>query len=445
MSADLQKRFRELAKAERVYVGGKFATQNDLSALFAVRAAHLYLRSAGRLAFVMPMAALTRGQFERFRTGSFASVRIAWDDAWTMDDSVQPLFPVLSCVVMGHRRAMAKPLPETVRAYSGTLPLRDAPEEVADRMLTVTEGAPALTVGAFAGGSPYRSVFRNGATLYPRKLCLVEPKRMGRLGADPSAPLVVSRPNGQQKKPWKGLAGIENRVEAEFLRPVLLGESILPYRVFRPFEGIVPVNERGQVLNAEAAADRGLEGLRGWMRKAEALWQANAESGRMTLVDQWNYHNKLSAQFPIAPLRVVYAKAGTLPAACLLRDPRSVVDHKLYWLAPADEGEGRYLTAILNSETARARVERYQSRGQWGARDFDKVMFNLTIPLFDAGDALHRALADAAAEAEQVAATVELPEGAKFQRARALVRSALKEASVAQRIDNLVAKLIGAA
>ena len=37
MSADLQKRFRELANGERVYVGGKFATQNDLAALFTVR------------------------------------------------------------------------------------------------------------------------------------------------------------------------------------------------------------------------------------------------------------------------------------------------------------------------------------------------------------------------------------------------------------------------
>jgi predicted RNA methylase len=77
MSADMQKRFRELAKAERVYVGGKFATQNDLASLFTVRAASLYLRSGGRIAFVLPLAALTRGQFEKLRKGSFSSVRIA--------------------------------------------------------------------------------------------------------------------------------------------------------------------------------------------------------------------------------------------------------------------------------------------------------------------------------------------------------------------------------
>src|SRR6185312_7761784 len=99
MSADLQKRFKELANGEGVYVGGRFGTHNDLSALFTVRAAHLYLRAAGRLAFVLPLAVLTRGQFEKFRAGRFTSSNIAWDEAWTMDDSVAPLFPVPSCVV----------------------------------------------------------------------------------------------------------------------------------------------------------------------------------------------------------------------------------------------------------------------------------------------------------------------------------------------------------
>jgi hypothetical protein len=234
MSADLQNRFKELAKGEKVYVGGKLATQNDLCALFTVRVAWLYVRSGGKLAFVLPLAALSRGQFERLRSGSFMSARIAWDEVWTMDDSVQPMFPVPSCVVFGRRRATSKPFPGKVRAYSGTLPFRDAPEDIADRRLKVRKGAPAMDIAIFEGGSPYRTMFRQGATLVPRMLCFVERRTMGRLGADPSAPPVASRRTNQEKIPWKNLPGIENRVEAAFLRPVLLGESILPYRIFRP-------------------------------------------------------------------------------------------------------------------------------------------------------------------------------------------------------------------
>lgn len=441
MSTDLQKRFKELAKGERVFVGGKFATQNDLCALFTVRAAGLYLRSGGRIGFVLPMAALTRGQYDRFRSGSFHTARIAWDEAWTMDDSVQPLFPVPSCVAFGRRRATSKATPDKVRAFSGSLPLRDAPETMADARLKVRENAPALEVTSFEGGSAYRKAFRQGATLVPRMLCFVERKHLGRLGADPTTPLVVSRRSAQEKKPWRNLPAVENKVEAEFLLPTLLGESILPYRVFQPFEAVIPVDGKGAVLDADAAANRGIDGLHGWMRKAEKLWTENAESGDMTLVGRWNYHNELQSQFPVAGVRVAYAASGTIPCA-LLMPTEAVFEHSIYWASAISLDEARYLTAILNSETSRLRVEKMQARGQWGARHFDKVVFNLPIPRFDADDKLHMALAKAAAKAEKAAAAVDLPEGVKFQRARKLVRAALAEAGIAEEIDGLVERLL---
>ncbi len=268
---------------------------------------------------------------------------------------------------------------------------------------------------------------------------------MGRLGFDPSAPLVVSRRNSQEKPPWREAPGVENRVEAEFLRPVLLGESIVPYKVFQPFEGVVPVHSGADVLNAEAVANRGIEGLHGWMRKSEAIWNAHTVSGAMSLVERWNYHNELGAQFPIAPIRVVYAKAGTLPAACVVTDQRTVIDHMLYWMAAETRVEADYLAAILNSETARLRIESFQARGQFGARHFDKVVFNLPIPRFDPAADLHAALADAALRAERIAAAVVFPEGVKFQRARRLVRDALTNAGIAADIDGLVARLLDGA
>jgi hypothetical protein len=120
-----------------------------------------------------------------------------------------------------------------------------------------------------------------------------------------------------------------------------------------------------------------------------------------------------------------------------------VIDHKLYWIKPASEDEAHYLTGILNSETARSRAERFQSRGQFGARDFDKVMFNLPIPLFKASEPLHLELAQAGAQAETVAANVELKEGEKFQRARKRVRDALAEDGIGGEIEKLVEKLLG--
>ncbi len=95
------------------------------------------------------------------------------------------------------------------------------------------------------------------------------------------------------------------------------------------------------------------------------------------------------------------------------------------------------------AETTRARVEAIRSRAaSSGAINLVKVMFNLPIPRFDAREKLHLALAEIAAEAEKIAAAVELPEGVKFQRARGLVRAALTGAGISQQIDGLMVRLI---
>jgi hypothetical protein len=441
MGADLQRRFKELAEGERVYVG-RVPSQNDLCALFVVRAAALYLRSAGSLAFVLPLASLTRGQFEKFRTGSFGSVKVQWMEAWTMDDGVQPLFPVPSCVLFGRKRATALPVPTIVRSYAGTLPQRDASEQTADAALTVSEGMPALATAQHEGGSPYRTVFRNGATLFPRLFVFVERQQMGRLGADPSAPALRSRRTSQEKAPWKQLEAIENQVESIFLHPVLLGESIVPFRVFRPLEGVVPVTSSGEMLSSTKALERGFDYLSGWMRKAEASWNAHKKS-KLSLIELFDYFAQLSSQFPITGLRVVYAKAGTQPAATIVRSDTSIIENLLYWAPFQTEAEAQFLVAILNSETGRSRTESMQARGQWGARHFDKVMFNLPIPRFDPNLELHRALVAAAIRAERIAAAVQLPEAIKFQRARKLVRDELKGDGVADEIDELVSQLLG--
>ena len=121
---------------------------------------------------------------------------------------------------------------------------------------------------------------------------------------------------------------------------------------------------------------------------------------------------------------------------------RGIDDHTLYWAKVDSKQEGLYLLAILNSETARHLAEHLQSRGQWGARHFDKVILSLPIPHFDSSNKLHTALSRAAAHAEQVASAVQLNEGMHFITARKRIRAALDEDGISQKIDKLVAELL---
>lgn len=447
LSAEMKPRLREACQWMHLWRGGQLATQQDLSALFWARAAERYLKPHGTIAFVMPYAALNRPAFAGLRRGDYRSVSVAIREAWSFDETVQPLFPVPAAMLIGRRDATG-PLPAEVWRYSGNLPRRDAAEAEADKALTRTR-APWPPGPSLTARSPYRSLFRQGATFVPRRFFLVEREPAGRLGPSPAAPRVRGKTGKLDKPPWKGIPPPSGPVETAFLRPVLLGECIAPFRIMEPALAVIPVAGE-EILDAKAAGAAGYRHLAAWLHNVEAEWNARAArktdgTPRMTLAEQLDYMRKLSNQLPVRPLRVAYAKAGTLLASAVLDDPRVLVDHMAYWAAAGSAAEARYLCAILNSETTRVRVAPMQPKGQGGARHFDKLVWELRIPRFDSSIELHRALATAAARAERLAAAVELSEGAYFTRRRRAIRDALKMNGTADDIERLVGRLIPAA
>ena len=234
----------------------------------------------------------------------------------------------------------------------------------------------------------------------------------------------------------------QGTVEKDFLRPALLGESVAPFRVLAPLLAIIPWDaEQRELLDAEMAAGRGYPRLSQWLEKTETLWNENGK-GRRSFLEQYNYFGQLSTQFPIAPVRVVYTKAGINLAAAVVRDKAAIVDHMLYWSAAESPEEACYLCGILNSESLRAGVEQFQSQGQWGARHFDKYVFNLPIPKFDGNDPLHLELARVARTAEEVVKAVPEKKGEYFTRTRKRVRSVLAKHGIAAELELLAKRLL---
>jgi hypothetical protein len=408
------------------------------------RAVELYLKPGGVIGFVLPYAALNRPAYEGLRVGDFRSASLRVTQAWSFDEQVKPLFPVPACVLIGIRdRAGA--LPTHVTRYEGVLNRRDASEAQADAVLTARQDVwpPIPTL---QGASPYRARFKQGATIVPRRFFFVERVEGGRLGANQAVPVVQGIAGGQDKKPWNTLTPPRGPVEAKFLRYVILGESLAPFRLLNAPLAVIPV-DGSHVLDAADAAARGYIHLSRWLRQTEALWAANSSKNvagnpNMTLRQQLDYMRKLSAQLTTSPLRVAYAKAGILPAAMMIDQPDIIIDHKAYWTAVRSRAEGEYLCAIINSEAATKRITDMQSKGQGGARDFDNLIWELKIPEYDRKIPLHRKLAEAAVAAEVVAAQVELTEGAYFTTQRKQIRNALAASRIAARIDALVEELL---
>ncbi|MBW8268383.1 N-6 DNA methylase [Caldovatus aquaticus] len=448
LSAEMKPRVKEALERMNLWVGGALATNQDLAALFWARCAQRYLKRGGTIAFVMPRSALTGPVFAGLRAGDLRDVHVRIEEAWSLDNQdVSPLFPVPACVLIGRRDAQGPP-PDRIWRAVGDLPARDATAAQAERALRWRrERWPELRT--LTANSPYRARFRQGATIVPRRFFLVTRETGGRLGVNRAAPRVTGRTGALDKHPWNAVAPPSGPVEIGFQRPVLLGEGIAPFRLLpREVLGVIPMEEDGTILDARAAANAGYRHLAAWLRDIEAKWAAHAKRRpdgrlRMTLTERLDHQRGLSQQARPAPLRVVYAASGILPAAAILDDRTTIVEHAAYWAPARNMSEARYLAAILNSETTRAEVAHLQPRGEGGARHFDNLVWELPIPLYDSALPLHRDLAAAAERAERVAARVALDEAAHFTGQRRAIRAALAADGIAARLDALVARLLG--
>lgn len=106
LEPEYQKFVKQQIKDYRLLTGkGHLITHMEVAALFLVRAADLYLKETGSIAFVMPRSVFTADQHDELRRGAFRftqdrMLHLVWTTLWDCDQ-VAPLFNVPACVVWG--------------------------------------------------------------------------------------------------------------------------------------------------------------------------------------------------------------------------------------------------------------------------------------------------------------------------------------------------------
>lgn len=454
MTGAMQAQFQSFCSRRNLWHGKSLATQQDLVALFIVRACELYLKDGGTFGFVTPLAVLDRKPYQGFRAGNWGMYERGQITEWWDLENVRPQpFPVPAGSLFGvHRNYDAVP-------FGGKEPPHGSPDtkQVLSGRAASTweETAPALTKAAAPYSarttsekavSPYDALARNGATIFPRYMFFVNRTGGGgRLGHAAGKQPVVSRRSPLENPPWKNRPDLHGSVEKRFLHPTLLGESIAPFRVLEVLDAVLPV--AGGKLLDQSEIDKS-PGLAQWWKAANSDWDTHktgqTRTSGMTLIERLDMMNGLTRQLGGAKHRVLYSKSGNTLAAVRTDDPDQFVENALYFVPAKNESEAVFLTAVLNAPAVTVAVGQYQSRGLFGARHFDKYVWLLPIPRFDGNDETHQHIVDLGRRAEKVAAGVEIPENMKFQRARGLIRSALTDDGVFADLDAAVAPWLSA-
>jgi hypothetical protein len=243
-----------------------------------------------------------------------------------------------------------------------------------------------------------------------------------------------------EHQPWKSLDPLDSKVEPRFIHPLYRGDVILPFRCLTPHQAVVPW-DGAKLLTEDDEGIYRFPGLADWWSKADRVWRQNRSSSRLTLRGQLDYLGKLSRQFPLSDLRVVFSASAMYIAAAIVECKTAVIEHKLYWAAVRSLDEARYLTSVLNSGALTAAVRPLQSRGEHNPRDIDKHVFELPIPLYDGTDNAHQWLVRLSERAETIARDVVLP-STRFEIQRRRVRKALDDEGVAADIDTVVEALL---
>ena len=253
LSPGMKDRLREALRTYGLWAGGALATQQDMCALFWARGAERYVAPGGRLAFVLPYAVLNAPVFAGLRAGRMVHVNVAVTGGWSLE-KVWPIFGAQSgssttstCVLFGERK-LPWDMPVEVDRWVGRLPRRDANDAEALHIL-VHSRVNWPRARTLVSASPYRERFRQGATIVPRRFFIVDPEPASRLGGRRDAPLMRGRAGPLDKKPWASVEPPRGPIEREFLRQLVLGETLTPFRLLHTVTAVIPLDE-GKLLDA---------------------------------------------------------------------------------------------------------------------------------------------------------------------------------------------------
>ena len=403
-----------------IWVGGRYATHQDVAGLFFARSVDLYLKDGGVIGMVMPHSALQAGQYRKWRTGRWysggqmrtLSVDFGVKSAWDLE-RLEPntFFPVPSSVAFARRTGemgKATPLSGSVERWIGAAGSPD-----------VRRTQVGITDTSEIGESPYAGHSRQGASIVPRCLFFVnetENRAVIRAGGTIT---VNPRRGSQDKAPWKSLdlsAISEQTVESGHVYDVHLGETVVPYATLPPLRAVLPVRQTEDKIPVDTNGIGGIRlggldrRMRGRWQTVSGLWEENkARANRLNLLGQLDYIHKLSSQLEWMKdpkdrlVRVVYTSSGA-PTAALIHDDSEIVDYTLFWVVCKDEREAYYLLGIINSDILYESAKPFMARGQFGARHLQKHLWKLPIPEFDPANRLHISISEAGRTAAEGAA-----------------------------------------
>ncbi|MFO7995942.1 MAG: N-6 DNA methylase [Dehalococcoidia bacterium] len=437
-------------------------THMEIATLFFALASDAYLRKGGTIAFVMPRSVLTGAkQHQRFQEliRGYKVPTIALEKVLDAEE-ISPLFNVPACVLIARKARQGKQV--TRVGIRGALSRKNLcwREAKGELKLTRKQVAVDKIFMPVPSSSPYLKNMKEGATLVPRCFWFVQPVASA-YGINQAKPAVETHPEAQKtaKKPWQNIY-LKGEVESQYLYASILGRQLLPFGCTELSLVVLPIEHKPTMLiegeqqliivRKEMALGKGHFGLYEWLNNVEALWVGGRkERSPENIYSRLDYQHLLTCQRPTGYHTVVYNRAGTNLASCVISPSLTktalpvqgfTADADTYYYQTKNAMEAHYLCAFLNAPYVDGAIKPHQTRGQWGERDIHRRPFEyVPIPKFNPEDEKHGKLAELSQACHEKVKKLKT-EGKSIGNSRGKVRKAL--ANELADIDELVREIL---
>lgn len=396
----------------------------EIAAIFMAHCSVFFLKENGKICFVLPRSFFSADHHDNTRSGTAKgfSLTSIWDLA-----AVSPLFRVPSGVLFAEKARIRNSFPKAGLegiSFSGRLPGRNCNLKIAETKLQeekskwyyIKQGkASAFSkrkVTSVGRTNPYKSLFRQGATIVPR--CFYFIQLTQDMPPDWEGRIITLKTSDETqtdaKAPWKGL-DFSGKIESEFIFRTAISKNILPFALHKPALVALPVrveeNKRIRLYSAKELLNEGYRDAAKWFQNAENTWndRRTEKNKKNSLEDYLNWQNKLTDQNLNMPHLVLYNSSAKDANSTVVKredlDLEFLVDCKTYFLTIKNLKEAYYLTAILNSSVPNLLMKDFQTKGLFGARDVHKRILDVYWPKFDAENGIHSRLADLSEQAHK--------------------------------------------
>jgi hypothetical protein len=386
----MQEKLKQGLQKYGFWKGKHLAPQVNLSLLFVIVGIDIYLAYEGEFMFFLPSQIMTNDIYEAFQQGNTRNFDIIFNKKNEIPIS-ESNFPVNAIFLQGKKKECST----SASPYSSKTVIRKVPKN--------------------SKNIYGRGTFRNGATLFPKALIVVdEMEEDGDIVAFSTATRL------REKPPWRDLPRYTREVEKEFLHPIIEGGFLLPFSVRKYSYAVLPVDASREILALEDLGKYRFMGS--WWREAEGIWAENRTDKDRPLIKQIDHMKKLTKQLESNPsnYKVVYSASGRSVSASVVEGD-AIATHSFYWASFERREEAYYISAILNSKTALSRMPTLE-------RHIDKSILDTKIPIYIGTDVdKHLALLGEQAHQRANFISSQIGGNEKFRSSRDLIRGELSD------------------